>query len=141
MSWLADIAKKTQDTPIANLLSDRLGRKPSKRTDTERDELLVKIEILTARNNNLQDVGNIGATQIESQLSEEEVTILETLAYEDEASVHQIAKAFDFSLARAQYHLTRLVEMQYLVSSTALERQAYLLSQRGRKYLAANNRG
>jgi len=139
MSWLADIAKKTQDIPIANLLSDRLGRKPSKQTDAERDELLVKIEILTARNNKLQDVGNIDATQMESQLSEEEVTILQTIASEDEASDYQIAAAFDYSLARAQYHLTRRCENQYLVCNTTLERQSYLLDKRGHDFLAANS--
>ena len=138
MSWLEDIAKKTQNMPIANLLSDRLSRKSSKYTDAERDELLVKIEILSARNDKSQDAANVDTTQQEGQLSEEEINILKTLAYEEEASSHQIAKAFNFSLARAQYHLTRLAELGYLVSSTTLERQAYLLDQRGREYLAAN---
>ena len=139
MSWLTDIAKKTQDIPVASMLSERLSRKPSKHTDAEREELLVKIEILTARNNKLQDAANVDTTQQENQLAEEEIAILKTLAYEDEASAHQIAKAFNFSLARAQYHLKRLDELEYLASITALERQAYFLDQRGREYLAANN--
>jgi len=139
MSWLAEIAKKTQDIPIPTVLRDRLNRKPRKYTDAERDELLVKIEILTARNDKLQDVANIETTQQLNGLAEEEVNILKILADEDEASAHQIAQAFDFSLARAQYHLTRLSEMQYLVSNTALERKAYFLDQRAREYLAANS--
>ena len=139
MSWLNEIAKKTQDIPIASALSGRLKRKSQKYTDGERDELLVKIEILTARNDKLQDVANIEATQQVNGLADEEVNILKILANEDEASAHQIARAFDFSLARAQYHLARLTELQYVISSTALERQAYFLDQRGREYLAANN--
>jgi Fic family protein len=139
MSWLNEIAKKTQDIPIASALSGRLKRKSQKYTDAERDELLVKIEILTARNDKLQDVANIESTQQVNGLADEEVNILKILANEDEASAHQIARAFDFSLARAQYHLTRLTELQYVISSTALERQSYFLDQRGREYLAANN--
>ena len=139
MSWLNDIARKTQDIPIAGVLRGRMIRKPQKNTNTERDELLVKIEILTARNDKLQDVANIEATQQVNGLAEEEVGILKVLANEDEASAYQIARAFDFSLARAQYHLTRLAELQYVVSITALERRAYLLDQRGREYLAANH--
>ena len=139
MSWLNEIAKKTQDIPIASALSGRLKRNSQKHTDAERDELLVKIEILTARNDKLQDVGNIEATQQLNGLAEEEVNILKILASEDEASAHQIARAFDFSLARTQYHLTRLTELRYVISNTALERQAYFLDQRGREYLAANN--
>ena len=139
MSWLADIAKKTQDIPIPSMLSDRLSRKTSKYTDAERDDLLVKIEILTARNSQLKDAANVESTQQEGQLAEEEIAILKTLAVEDEASAHQVAKAFNFSLARAHYHLKRLAELEYLASNTALERQAYFLDQRGREYLAANN--
>jgi Fic family protein len=138
MSWLSHIVKKTQDMPIANVLGGLGNRKPQKYTDAERDELLVKIEILTARNDKLQDVANITATQQVNGLAEEEVSILKVLASEDEASAHQIARAFEFSLARAQYHLTRLAELQYVVSITAMERRAYLLDQRGREYLAAN---
>jgi predicted HTH transcriptional regulator len=139
MSWLTDIAKKTQDIPVASKLHDRLSRKPSKYTDAERDELLVKIEILTAQNSKLQNAENVETTQQEGQLAEEEIAILNTLAYEDEASAHQIAKAFNFSLARAHYHLKRLTELEYLASNTVLERQGYFLDQRGREYLAANN--
>ena len=139
MSWLSDIAKKTHDMPIASVLSGLGNRKPQKYTDAERDELLVKIEILTARNDKLQDVTNIKTTQQVNGLAEEEVSILKILASEDEASAHQIAQAFEFSLARAQYHLMRLAELQYVVSITALERRAYLLDQRGREYLAANH--
>ena len=139
MSWLTDIAKKTQDMPIPSLLSGLGNRKPQKYIDAERDELLVKIEILTARNDKLEDVANIKATQHVNGLAEEEVTILKILASEDEASAHQIARAFEFSLARAQYHLMRLAELQYVVSITTMERQTYLLDQRGREYLAANH--
>lgn len=139
MSWLTDIAKKTQDIPIANAISSRLNQKLSRFSDAERDELLVKIEILSARNDKLQDVANIEATQQVNGLAEEEVDILRILAGEDEASAYQVARAFDFSLARAQYHLTRLAELRYVVSVTALERQSYLLDRRGREYLAANN--
>ena len=139
MSWLTDIAKKTQDIPIASALSGRLNRKPSRYSAADRDELLVKIEILTARNDKLQDAANVEATQQVNGLAEEEVSILKILASEDEASAHQIARAFDFSLARTLYHLTRLTELQYVVSITALERRAYFLDQRGREYLAANN--
>ena len=139
MSWLTDIAKKTQDIPIAAALSGRIHRKLSSYSDAERDELLVKIEILTARNAKLRDVANIDATQQVDGLAEEEVSILKILDSEDEASAHQIARAFDFSLARTQYHLTRLAELQYVVSITAMERRAYFLDTRGREYLAANN--
>ena len=139
MSWLAEIAKKTQDIPIAGALSGRLNRKLSRLPDAERDELLVKIEILSARNDKLRDVANVEATQQVNGLAEEEVSILKILASEDEASAHQIARAFNFSMARAQYHLTRLVELQYVLSVTTLERRSYLLDRRGHEYLAANN--
>lgn len=139
MNWLNDLAKKTQANPFAGFMSGRLHGKPRKYSDEERDELLVKIDILTARNNSLLNVANIDETQQEGQIFDDEINILKILAAEDEASAYQIAQAFDFSLARAQYHLTRLSEMQFLVSNTALGRQAYLLDQRGREYLAAND--
>jgi hypothetical protein len=139
MTWLAELAKKTQDIPIAGALSDRLQRKSSKYSEKERDDLLVKIEILTARNTRLQSGSDTGSVPLDNQLSEEEICILKTLDAENEGTAHQVAQAFDFSLARAQYHLTRLAEMQYLVSNTALERTAYMLDKRGREYLAASS--
>ena len=139
MNWLNNLAKNTQGSPISGILSARLHGKPRKYSDEERDQLLVKIDILTARNNTLLNVANIDEIQQEGQISDDEVNILKILAVEDEASAHQIAQAFDLSLARAQYHLTRLSEMQFLVSNTAMGRQAYLLDQRGRNYLAAND--
>jgi len=138
MTWLAELAKKTQGIPIAAALSDRLHRKSPKYSEKERDELLVKIEILTAHNSKLKNGSDANSAPMDNQLSEEEISILETLAAEDEGTAHQVARAFDFSLARAQYHLKRLAEMKYLVSNTALERKTYMLDQRGREYMAAN---
>ncbi len=138
MSWITDIASKTQEIPIPGVLKERLNFKRRKHGGDERDELLVKIDILTARNNELMQVADLDAAQQENEISEEEVRILQKIANENVESAREIAEALNINLARAEYRLAQLQEHEYLVDFTTLNYHAYLLDHRGRDYLTEN---
>jgi DNA-binding transcriptional ArsR family regulator len=140
MGWVASIVNRTQDLPLPKAWKTRLNHRQSQHasTEAERDALLVKIDILTAKNNELMQVANLDPVQQASQLLPQEVEILEKVATEIEFSAREIAEAFDINLPRAQYHLKRLLKHGYLVDFTALGYHAYLLDRRGREYLLEN---
>jgi biotin operon repressor len=135
MSWITDIAAKTQEIPIPGALKKRLNFKRRKHGGAEQDELLVKIDILTARNNELMQVANLDAAQQANEISEEEVKILLKIANENVESAREISDELEITLARAEYRLAQLQEHGYLVDFTTLNYHAYLLDRRGRDYL------
>lgn len=141
MGWFADIVHKTQELPLPGALKERLSYKSKAHfdSDAERDNLLVKINILTAKNNELMRIANLDPAQQESQLVEQEVDILLKISRESEACAREIAGAFDINLARAEFHLKRLVKHAYLVDFTTLNYHTYLLDRRGREYLQDND--
>ena len=135
MGWIANLADKTQELPIPGAIRDRLHFGRRGLDDAARDELLIKIDILTAKNNELMHVANLDTAQQENQLSDEEAMILQTIARENVDSEHEIADALDISLARAEYRMTRLLQKGYLVDFLTLDYHAYVLDSRGRDYL------
>ncbi len=135
MGWIADLASKTQELHIPDALINRLPFSRRGLDDAERDELLIKIDILTATNNELMHVANLDAAQQDNQLSDEEAMILQTIARENVESEHEISDALDISLARAEYRLSRLLQKGYLVAFLTLDYHAYVLDSRGRDYL------
>ena len=135
MGWIANLASKTQGLPISGVLRDRLHIGRRSLDDAERDELLIKIDILTAKNTELMHVADLDANQQENQLSDEEATILQTIARENVESEHEISDALDISLARAEYRMTRLLQKGYLVDLVTLNYHAHVLDNRGRDYL------
>ena len=135
MNWITNIAAKTQEIPIPGVLKERLNFKRRKHGGADQDELLVKIDILTARNNELMQVANLDAAQQENEIADEEVKILLKIANENVESAREISDALDINLARAEYRLTQLMEKGYLVDFTTLNYHAYLLDRRGRDYL------
>jgi len=138
MGWIANLASKTQELPIPGALRDRLHLHRRSLDDAERDKLLIKIDILTARNNELMHVADLDADQQENQLSDEEAMILQAIARENVESEHEIADALDISLARAEYRMTRLLQKGYLVDFATLNYHAHVLDKRGRDYLVDN---
>ncbi len=135
MGWIADLASKTQDLHIPGALKNRLHFSRRGHGDAERDELLIKIDILTATNNELIHVAKLDTAQQDDQLSDEEAMILQKIARENVESEHEIADALDISLARAEYRLSRLLQKGYLVDFVTLNYHAYVLDSRGRDYL------
>lgn len=138
MSWIANLANKTQQIPMPGMLKERLNFNRRTHDGTEQDELLVKIDILTAENSELMQVANLDAAQQENEISEEETKILLIIANENVESAREIAEALDISLARAKYRLMQLRVRRYLVDFTTLNYHAYLLDRRGRDYLTEN---
>ena len=140
MGWVADMVNKTQDLPLPEAWKTRLSHLQPQQNDaeTEREALLVKIDILTAKNSELMQVANLDPAKQEGQLLEQEVAILHKIAKEIEFSAREIAEAFDINLPRAQYHLKRLLKHGYLVDFSTLGYHAYLLDRRGREYLLEN---
>jgi len=139
MSWISGITNKTRALPIPGALKDRLNFKRRKHDEAERDELLIKIDILTAKNNELIQVAHLDAAQQAGQISDEEVKILQIIAVENVASAHEIADALNISLARAEYRLTQLLESGYVIDQATLNYHAFLLDRRGREYLVEND--
>ena len=135
MGWIANLASKTQELPIPGALKDRLHLGRRNLDDAERDKLLIKIDILTAKNTELMHVANLDTAQQENELSDEEAIILQTIARENVDSEREIADALDISLARAEYRLTRLLQKGYLVDFDTLNYHAHVLDKRGRDYL------
>ena len=136
MGRLANIVHKTQNLPLPGALKERLGYKTAAdfNAEEERDDLLVKIDILTAKNNELMRIADLDPVDQDDQPDEQEVKILQKIARENESCAREIAGAFDINLARAEYHLSRLLEHAYLVDFTALSYHTYLLDRRGREY-------
>lgn len=139
MGWISEIVHKTQTLPSPGALIDRLHFKRHTHGAAERDELLVKIDILTARNSELKQIAHLDTAQKENQVSEEEVKILRRIADENVASAHEIADALDISLARAEYRLTQLLDNGFVVENATLNYHAFLLDRRGREYLVEND--
>jgi DNA-binding CsgD family transcriptional regulator len=139
MGWISEIAHKTRTLPIPGALTDRLHLKRHTHGAAERDELLVKIDILTAKNNELKQIAHLDTAQQKNQVSKEEIEILRRIAEENVASAHEIADALDISLARAEYRLTQLLDHGYVVDNATLNYHAFLLDRRGREYLVENN--
>ena len=135
MGWIANLANKTQELHIPGALRDRLHIGRRSLDDAERDELLIKIDILTAKNSELMHVANLDSDQQENQLSDEEAMILQTIARENVESEREIADVLDISLARAEYRMTRLLQKGYLVDFDTLNYHAHVLDRRGRDYL------
>jgi hypothetical protein len=136
MGWITNLANKTQELPIPGALKERLHFGRRSLDDAERDELLIKIDILTAKNSELMHVADLDTDQQENQLSDEEATILQTIARENVESEHEISDALDISLARAEYRMTRLLQKGYLVDFVTLNYHAHVLDNRGRDYVA-----
>jgi predicted HTH transcriptional regulator len=139
MGWISEIAHKTQTLQIPGALTDRLHFKRHTHGAAERDELLVKIDILTAKNNELNQIAHLDTAQQKNEVSEEEIKILRRIAEENVASAHEIADALDISLARAEYRLTQLLDHGYVIDNSTLNYHAFLLDRRGREYLVENN--
>jgi type III secretory pathway component EscV len=135
MSWISKFAGKTQKLTISRALKTRLSFSRRTLGDAERDELLVKIDILTAKNSELMHVADLDAAQQKNELSDEEATILQKIAMENVESEREIADALDISLARAEYRMLRLLEKGYLVDFVTLDYHAYVLDRRGRDFL------
>ena len=139
MGLMADLKNKSQDFPLPGLLKERLNFQRGPKTDleSEREQLLAKIEILTARNRALLKIAELDPDQQEDQLSEPELDILRFIAKETEASAREVAEVFECKLARAEYLLMRLLEDSYLVDYRMLGRHSFLVDKRGRDYLAS----
>lgn len=137
MGLLADIKSISREIPLPTQLKGKikLPRRRRRDADIEREELLVRIEELTAKNQALLKVAELDATDLEDTLSDQENSILQLLEYSNEASAREVAEALDFSLARAEYLLAHLKDKQYLVDSELLGRHSYLLDERGRASL------
>lgn len=137
MGLLADLKNISQEIPLPALIKDKiqLPRRRRRDADVEREELLVRIEQLTAKNKALLQVAGLDSVEIENNLSAQAVGILHLLDRENEASAREVAESFDFNLARAEYLLAYLQENRYLADSTMLGRHSYLLDERGREYL------
>lgn len=139
MGLIADLKTKSHDFPLPGLLKERLKFNRGNKSDleSEREELLAKIEILTARNRALLKIAEMDPDQQEDQLSDPELGILRFIEKETEASAREVCEEFDCKLARAEYLLARLLEHSYLVDYRVLGRHSFLLDQRGRDYLAS----
>lgn len=137
MGLIADLKNKSQDIPLPGLLKEPLIFLRRNKTDLEREreELLTKIEILTARNRALAKIAEIDPDQQDDQLSEPELAILRFVAKQVEASAAEVSDALGCNPARAEYLLSRLLENDYLVDSQLLGRHSYLVDRRGRDYL------
>ena len=141
MAWLADIVNKTRNLPLPGVLKERHRHKTKADFDTEaeRDDLRVKIDILTAKNNELMRIANLDPAEQNDQLVDQERIILQKIARENEACAQEVAGAFDINLARAEYHWNRLLKHAYLIDFTTLNYHTYLLDRRGREYLKDHN--
>lgn len=142
MGLIADLKIKSHDFPLPGILKERLNFHRDNKTDLEceREQLLAKIEILTARNRALLKIAELDPDQQEDQVSEPEVEILRFIAKETEASAREVCEVFECKLARAEYLLMRLLENSYLVEYRILGRHSFLLDKRGRDYLAREGR-
>jgi ATP/maltotriose-dependent transcriptional regulator MalT len=135
MGWISRITNKQWELPLSGTLKDRLSFGRRRLGNEERDELLVKIDILTSKNNELLQIAEIDPAQSENQLSDEEAMILKCVARENVESEREIADELDINLARAKYRMARLLQKGYLVDYVTLNYHAYVLDRRGRDYL------
>lgn len=137
MGFLTDIKARAQEIPIPELLKGKFPAALRKRNDAdiEREELLVRIEVLTARCQELMEIADLNPDNDADDLTDQEVHILKYLADDFEVSGREVAEKFGYKLARAEYLLARMMENGYLVDSVLLGRHSYLLDNRGRQYL------
>ena len=140
MGLIADLRNKSEDLPLPILLKQRFSFFSRSRSDLEREreELLARIEILTARNEALLKIAELDPHDLADELTDPELEILEFVANQMEASAGEVCDALECKPARAEYLLTRLLEKDFLVDSQLLGRHSYVANKRGRDYLEHN---
>jgi hypothetical protein len=140
---MSDIVHKTQEISLPPVLMRGRGRSHKSKAEfdaeAERADLLVRIDILTVKNNELMHIADLDPAEQEDQLVDQEVKILQKIYRENESCSREVAGAFNIELARAEFHLNRLLKHAFLIDFTALSYHAYMLDRRGREFLNDND--